>query len=65
VILWAREPEVVADINERHENRAFLPGVTLPNAVSATSDAITIVAAAIHRIHIAAGNAVIKSGPKM
>ena len=42
VILWAREPEVVADINERHENRAFLPGVTLPNAVSATSDAVRV-----------------------
>ncbi len=38
VTLWAREPEVVADINERHENRKFLPGVQLPNAVSATDD---------------------------
>jgi glycerol-3-phosphate dehydrogenase (NAD(P)+) len=38
VVLWAREPEVVADINLRHENRAFLPGVVLPNAVVATDD---------------------------
>ena len=38
VILWAREPAVVADINQRHENRAFLPGVALPGAVIATDD---------------------------
>ncbi len=38
VTLWAREPEVVADINTRHENRGFLPGVVLPNAVTATDD---------------------------
>lgn len=38
VTLWAREPEVVADINTRHENSGFLPGVILPNAVTATDD---------------------------
>jgi glycerol-3-phosphate dehydrogenase (NAD(P)+) len=38
VLLWAREPEVVADINERHENRTFLSGVPLKDAIRATSD---------------------------
>ena len=37
VILWAREAEVVADINTRHVNEAFLPGATLDPAIRATS----------------------------
>lgn len=36
VTLWAREPDVVASINEFHENRAFLPGVPLDPAIRAT-----------------------------
>jgi len=36
VILWARETEVVADINARHMNIAFLPGVPLDPAIRAT-----------------------------
>ena len=38
VVLWAREPEVVQDINTAHENRLFLPGVRLSEAVVATND---------------------------
>ena len=38
VLLWAREAEVVASINARHENAAFLPGVALSPAVRATGD---------------------------
>jgi glycerol-3-phosphate dehydrogenase (NAD(P)+) len=37
VALWARERDVVADVNERHENPRFLPGVKLSPAVVATS----------------------------
>src|SRR5450631_1332715 len=37
VTLWAREPEVVADINAHHANSAFLPGVALDPAIRATS----------------------------
>ncbi len=37
-LLWAREPEVVAGINERHENPAFLAGVPLSSAIRATHD---------------------------
>ncbi|MCB9987746.1 MAG: NAD(P)-dependent glycerol-3-phosphate dehydrogenase [Rhodospirillales bacterium] len=37
IILWAREPEVVAAINERHENEIFLPGVKLNSNIQATT----------------------------
>jgi glycerol-3-phosphate dehydrogenase (NAD(P)+) len=38
VMLWAREPEVVAGINQAHENVTFLRGIRLPEALRATSD---------------------------
>ncbi len=38
VALWVREPEVCADIRERRENRAFLPGIRIPGAVRPTTD---------------------------
>lgn len=37
-LLWAREPEVVASINEAHENAAFLAGYPLSPAIRATGD---------------------------
>ncbi|PZN95118.1 MAG: glycerol-3-phosphate dehydrogenase [Alphaproteobacteria bacterium] len=36
VLIWAREPEVVASINAAHENRDFLPGVALSPRIHAT-----------------------------
>ena len=36
VLLWAREPEVVDEINGRHTNGSFLPGVNLDRALRAT-----------------------------
>ncbi len=36
VLIWAREPEVVAAINVSHENRPFLPGIALDPKVRAT-----------------------------
>lgn len=36
VRLWAREPEVVADVNAAHENRLFLPGCPLSPSLTAT-----------------------------
>lgn len=39
VVVWGRRPEVCDEINSRHENREYLPGVTLPEAVGATADA--------------------------
>lgn len=56
VLLWAREEEVVAAINNRHENSMFLPGVPLSPAIRATGalddladrDALLVVAPAQH-----------------
>ena len=38
VRLWAREPEVAADILQHQENKTFLPGVDLPGALEVSSD---------------------------
>jgi glycerol-3-phosphate dehydrogenase (NAD(P)+) len=35
VYIWAREPEVLVEINNDHTNRAFLPGVDVPENVMA------------------------------
>ena len=45
VVLWARETEVVAGINNSHENRDFLPGVRLNPRIRATADAADLAAA--------------------
>jgi len=37
-VLWARRPEVAKVINASHENPGYLPGVTLPGALTATAD---------------------------
>jgi glycerol-3-phosphate dehydrogenase (NAD(P)+) len=38
VVLWARELEVVEEINAEHRNTPFLPGVTLDADLRATAD---------------------------
>ncbi|WNO53854.1 NAD(P)H-dependent glycerol-3-phosphate dehydrogenase [Stakelama saccharophila] len=56
VTLWAREPEVVAAINEKQENTAFLPEVKLSPGIRATGrlgelagmDALLVVVPAQH-----------------
>jgi glycerol-3-phosphate dehydrogenase (NAD(P)+) len=56
VTLWAREPEVVAAINDGHENTLFLKGVPLSPTIRATgnfgdvagSDALLVVVPAQH-----------------
>ena len=42
--LWVREAEVVEEINARHVNAAFLPGVPLDPALTATGDLAEIAA---------------------
>ncbi len=37
-LLWAREPEVVEEINGRHENSLFLPDIALPGELRASGD---------------------------
>ncbi|MEM1113543.1 MAG: NAD(P)H-dependent glycerol-3-phosphate dehydrogenase [Pseudomonadota bacterium] len=44
VTMWARNPDTVNEINERHSNETYLPGATLPESLTATSD----IAAAVH-----------------
>lgn len=39
VTIWGRRPEVCANINEKHENTDYLPGLTLDNSISANADA--------------------------
>ncbi len=56
VIMWAREVDVVAAVNEQHENTFFLPGIPLNEAVTATeslstaadADALLVVTPAQH-----------------
>ena len=38
VTLWARNPDTVNEINERHTNETYLPGATLPASLRATND---------------------------
>ena len=38
VLIWAREAELVSEINERHTNSLFLPSARLAKSVTATSD---------------------------
>jgi glycerol-3-phosphate dehydrogenase (NAD(P)+) len=37
-VLWARRPELVAELLRERENRAYLPGVRLPETVEVTAD---------------------------
>jgi glycerol-3-phosphate dehydrogenase (NAD(P)+) len=37
-LLWALEDDVVASVNQRHENAVYLPGIPLSDAIRATSD---------------------------
>jgi glycerol-3-phosphate dehydrogenase (NAD(P)+) len=39
VVLWARREEVAASIRDEHTNPDYLPGIRLPDAVTATGDA--------------------------
>ena len=46
VVMWARREEVSARINKAHENTDYLPGVRLPETVTATHDPEEALAAA-------------------
>jgi glycerol-3-phosphate dehydrogenase (NAD(P)+) len=37
VVLWARRPEVAAEVNETHQNSRYLPGIVLPPTLRATA----------------------------
>ncbi|MFT4011119.1 MAG: NAD(P)H-dependent glycerol-3-phosphate dehydrogenase [Nocardioidaceae bacterium] len=38
VTLWARRDELCTAINDKHENTDYLPGIALPDCISATHD---------------------------
>jgi glycerol-3-phosphate dehydrogenase (NAD(P)+) len=46
VRLWGRRPELCDAINSTHQNADYLPGVDLPDAISATSDPFEALAGA-------------------
>ena len=46
VVLWARRPELAAAVRDRHENADYLPGVSLPDNLTATSDPLEAVSGA-------------------
>jgi glycerol-3-phosphate dehydrogenase (NAD(P)+) len=46
VVLWAIEPRVAEDVATRHENITYLPGVTLPASLRASTDLDAVVAEA-------------------
>ena len=44
VLIWAREPELVEEINARHTNSLFLPSASLSDRVRATGDLAALAA---------------------
>ena len=46
VVIQAREADVAATINARHENPVYLPGVALDPAIRATTDIVQAAAGA-------------------
>ncbi len=38
VMLWCRDQDQANQLNKSHENKAYLPGITLPASLTATSD---------------------------
>jgi glycerol-3-phosphate dehydrogenase (NAD(P)+) len=46
VELWARNPETVREINSRHTNERYLPGINLPEKLVASEDLSAVVAGA-------------------
>ena len=43
VTVWARRPELAAEINDRHRNEDYLPGIELPAGLVATHDPVRAV----------------------
>jgi glycerol-3-phosphate dehydrogenase (NAD(P)+) len=44
VLLWAREPELVSEINQSRTNSLFLPSAVLADTIRATGDPADIAA---------------------
>jgi glycerol-3-phosphate dehydrogenase (NAD(P)+) len=46
VVIWGRREEAAEAINRSHENADYLPGIALPESISATADAAAALATA-------------------
>src|ERR671919_3002041 len=46
VVMWARRTELAEAISKKHENPDYLPGIALPESITATHDAGTAAAGA-------------------
>lgn len=46
VTLWARREDVAANINDKHENSDYFPGIELPASITATTDPAAALAGA-------------------
>jgi len=42
-LLWARRPELASEINQTRENRAYTPGLPLPDGLASTADLAEVV----------------------
>jgi glycerol-3-phosphate dehydrogenase (NAD(P)+) len=54
VSLWARSPELVARINEARANETYLPGLPLPDNITATADCADLAEAGLVLIAVPA-----------
>ena len=52
VTMWARRPEAAREIAESRRNTRYLPGITLPDSLTATSDAAAAVAG-VEQVYLA------------
>ena len=46
VTMWGRSPDTCQEINDRHRNERYLPGIELPERISASTDLREVVGAA-------------------
>lgn len=69
VLLWAREPELVAELNAQHTNSLFLPGAQLSQSIRATGDlaelaALPVLLVVVPAQHLARVLADLPPGPR-
>jgi glycerol-3-phosphate dehydrogenase (NAD(P)+) len=57
VVVWARNADVVTQVNARHENERYLPGQKLPDCLRATSDLKESLAGATMVVFVAPSHA--------
>jgi len=61
VKLWGRVEDGVEELNQARENRRFLPGVRLPEGISATANLTEALQGNVHNIIIAVPSQVVRA----